>query len=196
MATAVVVHTFDSIPKSRPSAGAFDFTDSSVEFRIVKWCGTPGVVAFCIEHSRLGEEARGHCKLILHDKRSCKYLCSFGKLRSKAKHAKASAGPSLTEGGERRSAIAHGDSCKHGCEYWLKTSLLPGRHCVVVIGVFVSAQGQHSEVKETERVGVIEHTGGGTLSEECRFYVRQALLLDLTTGQIERGACVRACLRA
>jgi hypothetical protein len=167
-----VVHTFDRIPTSRPSAGAFDFTDSWVEFRIVKWCGTPGVVAFCIEHSRLddllaGEEARGHCKLILPDKSSGKYLCSFGKLRSKAKHAKAPAGPSLTEGGERRSAIAHGDSCKRGCEYWLKINLLPDRNGVV--GVFVSAQGQHSEVKGTERVGVIEHTGGGTLSEECRF---------------------------
>jgi hypothetical protein len=121
MATAVVVHTVDSIPTSRPSAGAFDFIDSSVEFRIVKWSGTPGVIAFCIQHSRLddlleGEEARGHCKLILYDKSSCKYLCSFCKLRSKAKHAKASAGPSLTEGGERRSAIAHGDSCKRGCK--------------------------------------------------------------------------------
>jgi hypothetical protein len=70
MATAVVVHTFDRIPTSRQSVGAFDCTDCSVEFRIVKWSGTPGVVAFCIEHSRLydlleGEKARGRCIIFI-----------------------------------------------------------------------------------------------------------------------------------
>jgi hypothetical protein len=195
--SGVVFNTFFDIPTSQPSPGAFDFTHDSVAFRSVVWQNTPGVVAFCIEQSRLadlleGEKARGLCNLIVHDKKkagSVKYRCSFGKLRTKAHLAKASAGPSQTEAGNRRSAIAHGDSCKRGCEFWLKYNVLPSRRGVAVIGVLLNAKGQHSEAQGSETVGVLQHTGGrGKVSEECRLWVRQALGLELTTGQIEQGA--------
>lgn len=193
-----VYNTFCGIPTSQPDAGVFDFTNTSVVYQIVEWYGST-CVAFVIEHSRLGdllagEEERGQCKLIVHEKKegSSKYLCSFGKLRRTADHAKVSAGPSQAAEGHKRSAVAFGDSCKRGCQYWLKWNLLLERNGVAVVGVLVNARGQHSEVQGKETVRVLEHVDGrgGKLSEECRLYVRKQLQLDLTTGQIQKGACI------